>query len=91
MNSIPDELVITCNEIIETVAIFYNDSTKTTPVNLNEKKTACKSGNFYLLFAFLSITISLLIIVSVCYCYYHIRNRAKQKHKLPYYHTINKF
>ena len=35
--------------------------TKTIPTNFNEKKATCKTQNFYILLAFLSIPIALLI------------------------------
>ena len=53
----------------------------------DEKKAACKTQNFYILLAFLSITIALLIAVSI-YCYL-VRYRAKQKHLLPFHVTNN--
>ena len=53
-----------CDEIIET----FDKETKTVPTNFNEKSITCKTQNFYILLAFLSITIALLIAVSI-YCY----------------------
>ena len=49
------------------------------------KNIACKTQNFFILFAFLLITIAFLIAVSI-YCYV-IKYRAKQKHLLPYHIT----
>ena len=40
----------------------YNETT------FNEKKAACKTQNFYILLAFLSVTVALLIAISIC-CY----------------------
>ena len=54
----------------------------------DEKKAACKTQNFYILLAFLSITIALLIAVSI-YCYL-INYQAKQKNLLPFHDTNNK-
>ena len=59
-----DDLVITCDEVIES----YDEETKTIPTNFNEKKAVCKTQNFYILPALLSINIVLLIAVSI-YCY----------------------
>ena len=56
--------------------------------NFNQKKAICKTQNFYILLAFLSITIALLIAVNI-YCYL-IKYRAKQKHLLPFNFTNNK-
>ena len=36
-----------------------NEETKTVRTNFNEKNVACKTQNFYILFAFLLITITL--------------------------------
>ena len=59
-----DDLTIMCDEVIES----YDKETKTIPSNFNEKKAICKTQNFYILLAFLSITTALLIAVSI-YCY----------------------
>ena len=80
--NIMDDSVISCDEIIAS----YNEETKTVPVNINEEKLACKTQNFYILLAFLSITIALMIAVSI-YCYL-IKYQAKQKHMLPF-HVAN--
>ena len=68
-----DDLSITCDEIIESydedaeAEAKSNDEanlyrkTKTILTNFNEKKATCKTQNFYILLAFLSITIALLI------------------------------
>ena len=58
-----DDSAITCDEIIES----YKE-TKAISTNFNEKKATCKTQNFYILLAFLSITIALLIVV-IIYCY----------------------
>ena len=81
--NIMDDSVISCDEIIAS----YNEETKTVPVNINEEKLACKTQNFYILLAFLSITIALMIAVSI-YCYL-IKYQAKQKHSLQFHDTNN--
>ena len=53
----------------------------------NEKKAACKTQNFYILPAFLSIIIALLIAVSI-HCHL-IKHRAKEKNLLPFHDTNN--
>ena len=57
--SIMDNSAIMCDEVID----LYDEETK-----FNEKKTICKTQNFYILLAFLLITIALLIAVSI-YCH----------------------
>ena len=84
-----DDLLITCDEIIDVEAKLFNEETKSVPTNFNEKKVACKTKNFYILLAFLSITIVLLIAVSI-YCYL-IKYKSKQMHLLPYYVTNNNY
>ena len=54
--SIMDGSASTCNEVIE----LYDEET-----NFNEKKTTCKTQNFYILLAVLLITIALVIAVSI--------------------------
>ena len=71
------------DEIIES----NDEETKTIPTSFDEKKVTCKTQNFHVLLAFLSITISVLIAVSI-YCYL-IKYRAKQKHLLPFHVTNN--
>ena len=56
----------------------YGKETKTIPTKFNEKKTICKTQNFYLLLAFLLITIAK-------------QKQAKQKHLLPFHDLSNKF
>ena len=52
------------------------------------KKVVCKTQNFYISLALLSITIALLIAVSIYY--YLIKYWAKQKqHLLPFHATKN--
>ena len=52
--SITDDSAITCDEIKESndedAAIQSHDETNTIPTNFNEKKTTCKTQNFYILF-----------------------------------------
>ena len=47
---------------------IFEEETKTSMINFNEKSTMCKTKNFYTLLAFLLITVALLIAVSI-YCY----------------------
>ena len=47
---------------------IFEDETKTSTINFNEKSAMCKTKNFYILLAFLLITVALLIAVSI-YCY----------------------
>ena len=89
--SIMDVSASICDEIIESYdedkkAKSY-DETKTIPTNFNEKKTTCKTQNFYILLSFLLITVTLLIAVSI-YCYLK-KYQAKQKHLLPFHFTNN--
>ena len=60
--------VITCDEFVDAEDESYSEETKTVTTNSTENKAACKTQNFYILFAFLFITIALLITVSI-YCY----------------------
>ena len=76
--SIIDDLMITCDEVIESC----DEETKTIPKNLNEKNVTCKTQSFYILLNYLLITIVLLMAVSI-YCYL-IKHQAKQKHLLPF-------
>ena len=64
---------ITCDKIIES----YDKETITVPTNFIENKVACKTQNFHILVAFLSITITLLVAVTIYCCL--IKYRAKQK------------
>ena len=59
-----------------------NEETKT---KFNEKITACKTQNFYILLDVLLITIAFFMAVST-YCYL-IKSQAKQKHLLPFQNT----
>ena len=76
LTNIIDNLVITCQEIIETAKTL----------NFNEKKVTCKTEKLDFLLAFLSNTVELLIVVSI-YCYL-TNNWAKQINLMPY-HVIN--
>ena len=62
--------------------------TKTIPADFNEKVITCKTQNFYVLLAFLSISLVLLIGVSI-YCYLK-KYWVKQKHLLPFHVTNDK-
>ena len=62
-----DDSVIIWDEVIKS----YEEDVKAksyNKANFNEKETACKMPNFYILFAFLLITIASLIPVGI-YCY----------------------
>ena len=48
---------------------------KNTTMNFNDKKSTCKIGNFYILFASLLITILLFIIISRYHYYYHVKHK----------------
>ena len=76
--SIMDDLAITCDEIIDS---YVKKS------SFNEKKAICKTQNFKILLAFLSIIIALLIAASI-FCYL-IKYQAKQKHLLSFHNTNN--
>ena len=77
-----DDSAIMRDEIIDSYKEDAGDK------SYDEKKAACKTPNFYILLAFLSITIALLIAVSI-YCYL-INYQAKQKKLLPFHDTNNK-
>ena len=70
LGNIIDDLVITCDEVIDAIVKLYDEATKT----ISTKRT---STNIYIL-AFLLITIVLLTAVSI-YCH-QIKHRSKQKH-----------
>ena len=74
-----DDSAITCDEVIES----YNEETKTIPTNFNEKKTTCRTENFYILLALLLISLPLLAAVSI-YSYL-----IKHRHLLPFHDTNN--
>ena len=65
----------------------HSTNKETIPKNFNEEKTTCKTQNFYILLAILSITITLLIAVSIC-CHL-IKYREIQTHFLPFHVTNN--
>ena len=52
LKSIDDDLVITCDEIIDAVTTSYKEPKKTIPINFNEKRQSVKwkISIFYLLF-----------------------------------------
>ena len=81
--SILDDLAITFDEYIESC----NKETKTKTTNFNEKKSICKTQNFYLILAFLLIAILLLRSVNIYCCL--IKYQAKQRHLLPFHNTNN--
>ena len=78
-NSILDDSVSTCDDVIES----YDEKTKTIPTNFNEKNITCETQSFNVLLTFLLITIAVLIAVNI-YCYM-IKYRAKQKHLFPFH------
>ena len=69
--------MITCQEIIDA------EEAKNTLKNV-----ICEATSLYVLFDFSLITIELLIEFSIEFC--QIKYKAKQKHLLPYYVTIEK-
>ena len=76
-----DDLVITCDKIIEEI--------KTVSTVFSNKKVTYETKNVYILLTFLSITTKLLIAVSIC-CN-HIKHQAKKKkHLFPYHIKNNK-
>ena len=77
--SIIDNSVITCDEITDA------EEKETISTNFKEKKTNCKTQNFYTLIEFLLIAIALLIAVSI-YCYL-IKYQAKPKDLLRFHLT----
>ena len=82
-----DDSAIICDKFIDAdVNTKSNDEAKLNDeTNFNEKKTICKTQNFYILLGFLFITIALLIAVSIYCCL--IKNQAKQL--LPFHYTNN--
>ena len=78
LSSITDNLVITCDEIIEPKKSVQAKSTsnKTVSTNFNKKVKKRKKRNCWFLLGFLLITIALLVAVST-YCYF-IKYRAKK-------------
>ena len=53
--NIMEDLLITCDEIIDTEVKSHEEETKTIPTSFNEKKATCKIQNFYISFALLLI------------------------------------
>ena len=88
LESIIDDSVITCDEIIDVGATSYDEETEIVSTNFSNKKVIFKTKSFYILLAFLIIIIAFLISVSVYY--YLIKSKPKQKHLLRYYVTNNK-
>ena len=63
---------------IRDLVVTRDESTelsKNTKMNFSDKKSTCKIGNFYILFASLLITILLFIIISRYYYYYHVKHQ----------------
>ena len=52
--SIIEDLVITCDGIIDAKAKSSNEQAKTIPTNFNEKNVTCKTQSFYILLVFLT-------------------------------------
>lgn len=64
--------------IFRDLVVTRDESTelsKNTTMNFNDKKSTCKIGNFYILFASLLITILLFIIISRYHYYYHVKHK----------------
>ena len=61
LKSIADDLVITCDWIIDVLV--------TVSINLNDKEATCKMDSDYVILTFLLVTILLLITVIICYCF----------------------
>ena len=80
--------VITCDEVIDGAAKFYNDASETAPINFNVEKSTYNKMDYYycyyyyyyyyyynILHTLLLVVILLLIIFAVCcYC---INQRSK--------------
>ena len=64
MESIIDNSLITCDEVIES----NDEEIKTIPTNFNEKIITCKAQNLYAFLLFLLITIAFLLTVSIYCC-----------------------
>ena len=79
LESIIDDSVITCDQIIEVIKTIPKK--KTIPINFNGKKVTWEIENFYILRTFLSNTISLLIILDIYCCLVNI-----DQNKNIYYH-----
>ena len=47
-----NDLVITCDEIIDAESKSYDEETKTIPTNFNEKNKTCKIPNFFISLVF---------------------------------------
>ena len=50
VESIIDNSLVTCDEIIDAIAKLYKESSKSIPINFTEKKATCKMDNLYILF-----------------------------------------
>ena len=61
LKSIADDLVITCDWIIDVLV--------TVSINLNDKEGTCKMDSDYVILTFLLVTILLLITVIIWYCF----------------------
>ena len=61
LKSIADDLVITCDWIIDVLV--------TVSINLNDKEGTCEMDSDYVIPTFLLVTILLLITVIICYCF----------------------
>ena len=47
MNGLIDDLLATCDKIIDELAKFYDNTSETVLINSNNKKETCKMGNYY--------------------------------------------
>ena len=75
LKSIVDDLVITCDEIIDVSNIVS--------INLNYEKATCKMDNYYILLYFTLFLLVTILLLIATICYYYIKNRSKQINILP--------
>ena len=66
LNSIVDDLVITCDDIIE-----YGTVSNTASINLDDKKAVFEINNHYFLLTFFFVAMLLLITVDCYHCIKH--------------------
>ena len=73
--------VITCDEIIDTDAMWYDKETKPIPKSFNEEKGARKTQNFYILLAILLITMALLLAASITVIWTNIEQNKNTSYR----------
>lgn len=78
LKSIAEDLVITCDWIIDVVATSFDMTT-----SFSDKKLTYKGGELCLLVVFFINYYITVIINSIYYCYHYINHRAIQKQVLP--------